>query len=65
MADAQTLRAVGAGRIDTEQTSMTAIDATVISADSYAHADEGEVIENTRTRVNELVTALQRIGLIA
>ena len=65
MATAETQRDVAGGRTDRNITTPTAQDAQVLAGDTYALADEGAVIINNRTRIAQIIVALQRAGLMA
>ena len=55
--------AVGAGTPQGTQAALTAVDATAID-DTYGTVEE-DVLNNVRTRLGEIETALQALGVIA
>lgn len=61
-----TQRDAAAGRDDRNQTTLTAADAAVVPGAGAAvlTTNDKDVIDNIRTRVNQIETALQRLGLI-
>jgi hypothetical protein len=58
-------RDVGGARIPRHQGLLTAIDSQVLAGDTYALADEGAVIINNRTRINEIEKLLVDLGLLS
>ncbi len=59
------LRDIAGGRTPRNQGLLTAIDATALAGDTYALADEGAIIINNRSRIEEIEEALVELGLLS
>jgi hypothetical protein len=58
-------RDIAGGRVARHQGLLTAIDDQTLAGDTYALADEGAVIINNRSRIEEIEQLLVDLGLLS